>query len=91
MREYLDARWVNGWARTEESGLHMSSSGSVDIVGIYDGDRTRRMQDRVAPRHIAHIWAGVTRAGEASRRPYEEKFKCHTGPVVNLGPLLTAV
>jgi hypothetical protein len=33
------------------------------------------MTDRVTPMQIGHIFAGVTRAGEAaSRRPYAEKF-----------------
>ena len=39
------------------------------------GERRRR-RDRVTPGHVGYILAGVTRAGEASRRPYEEKFKC---------------
>ena len=30
----------------------------------------RRMTDRVTRRQIGHIFKGVTRAGEASRRPY---------------------
>jgi hypothetical protein len=45
-------------------------------VGNYDASETRRMRDRVTPGHVGYILAGVTRAGEASRRPYEEKFKC---------------
>jgi hypothetical protein len=52
------------------------SNGSIDIVRICDIDETQRIPDRVTWRHIGHIFVGVTRAGEASRRPYEEKFKC---------------
>jgi phage terminase large subunit GpA-like protein len=32
----------------------------------------RRMTDRGTRRQIGHIFKGVTRAGEASRRPYEK-------------------
>ncbi len=32
------------------------------------------MLDRVRATQIGHIFARVTRAGEASRRPYAEKF-----------------
>jgi hypothetical protein len=52
----------------------LSSSGSVAIVPIYEADRTRRMLDRVTSTQRGHIFARVTRAGEASRRPYAEKF-----------------
>jgi hypothetical protein len=43
---------------------------------VCEPDESRRMPDRVTREPIGHIFAGVTRAGEASRRPYEEKFKC---------------
>src|SRR5580658_7692666 len=33
------------------------------------------MPDRAKRKQIAHVFAGVTRAGAASRRPYEEKAK----------------
>jgi hypothetical protein len=32
--------------------------------------------DRVTAAQIGHIFVGVIRAGAASGRPYEEKFKC---------------
>jgi hypothetical protein len=33
----------------------------------------RRIPDRVTRRQMGHAFAGVTRAGEVSRRPYEGK------------------
>ena len=48
------------------------SDGSVDIVRIYHRDGTWRMLDRVTSTQIGRIFARVTRAGEASRRPYGE-------------------
>jgi hypothetical protein len=39
-------------------------------------DRARRRPDRVTARQIGNVFAGVTRAGAASGRPYEEKGKC---------------
>jgi hypothetical protein len=34
------------------------------------------MPHRVTPTELGHIFVGVTRAGEASRRPYGEKIDC---------------
>ena len=41
---------------------------------VYEADGTWRMLDRVTSTQIGHIFARVTRAGEASRRLYGEKF-----------------
>jgi hypothetical protein len=49
-----------------------------------EAEKPRRITDRVTQRHISHIFAGVTRAGEASRRPYEEKFKCRGACAYNV-------
>jgi hypothetical protein len=35
----------------------------------------RRMTDRVTRKQIGHIFKGVTRVGEASRRPYGKNSK----------------
>ncbi len=59
-----------------EPQINLNSSGSVDvdIVRGFEADGTRRMLDRVTSTQKGHIFARVTRAGEASRRPYAEKF-----------------
>ena len=41
------------------------SDGSIEIVRIYEADESRGMLDRVTSTHIGHIFARVTRAGEA--------------------------
>ena len=41
-----------------------------DEFSIYEADGTRRMRDRVTSTQVGHIFVRVTRAGEASRRPY---------------------
>ncbi len=59
-----------GRRREQRRRRFQISNGSVDIVRIYDSDGTWRILDRVTWRQIGHIFAGVTRAGAASGRPY---------------------
>ena len=59
--------------RPPKKHLWMSSF-QIEESANTEAEKPRRITDRVTARHIAHIFAGVTRAGAASERPYEEKF-----------------
>ncbi len=47
---------------------------SVETLHIHEIDEAQKMRNQVTWSEIGHIFAGVTRAGAASRRPYGEKF-----------------
>ena len=79
--KFWDARWLRDDLRRrfaeQDSNLgrpDVKSSGFVDIVRIYETDGMRRTSDRVTRWQIAYVFAGVTRAGAASERPYGEKL-----------------
>ena len=53
------------------------------FVRVCEIGGTRRMPSRVARREIGHIFSGVTRAGEASRRPYGETATATAAEILN--------
>jgi hypothetical protein len=71
-----------------EAGILYNRGGAVCGAGRcnFEKDSARRRPDRVTPRHIGHVFAGVTRAGAASERPYEEKSKCDGQSKANADP-----
>ncbi len=54
----------------------VKESGFVDIARTDDVDGTRELSSLTTRGQMGHVFAGVTRAGAASRRPYEGK--CQT-------------
>ncbi len=58
-----------------EMRLAVEARSDAFELGIYKGDGTWRMSNRVTRQQIAHFFALVTRAGAASRRPYGRNSK----------------
>lgn len=70
-------RLVDGFVGTVR--IYEVDDSNAAIVPICEADGTRGVSSPLTRRRMAHVFAGVTRAGAASRRPYGEKTDCGRG------------
>ena len=74
---HRDNRLVDGFAGTVR--IYEVDDSNAAIVPIFEADGARGMSSLLTRRQMAHVFAGVTRAGAASGRPYGEKTNCGRG------------